>query len=505
MPARPGGVYELSVHALAEGLVREVNDRGIEQFDNSYAAIFLFDTAGELVGRALASPDRPDTDGWQALSCRLEAPESTRRAEVRLFLSVSGDLWFDDLELHVEGGEAVEPPRLLFLERFESVTGPPADGAADGPLPAEWEAVVGARNGGETPLSTAGVSPSVSIDGLGGSLHLAGNRETLAWRSVQRALEAAPGDRFELEAQVRGEGLGAERNVLGIDQFVNAHASLTFVDAEGAVLGAPRYAHLPRGSFDWLPVEVGGVAPEGTTHAVVAFFLSMTGEVWVDDIAVTRRTGGRPPYADWGTTTTEHLVLRYPPDHPFADGMEAYGARLEEALDRVRKALRVRLGAPITVYLYRDGEQGRRFTGRDLDFAEAERRAVHQRPQSTLAHELTHVVARQLGAAGDPLLGEGLAVWLDGRPGADHHARAAALLADGAMPDIQSLLLMFRDLDAGYPAAGSFCGWLLYTYGLETFQQLYTRRDLGTALPVVTGASLDELEAAWHAFIRERA
>ena len=142
--ARPGGIYRLTGFARTKNVHHEVNAKGINQFNNCYLAIFLFDGNGELVARDVRMPIQPNTDDWQGLSLRVDAPDSVRRVEVKMFLSISGDLWFDDLELSIEGGREIPAPASVFRDDFE--------GLRD--LPATWFVEEGARNGGTSPVST---------------------------------------------------------------------------------------------------------------------------------------------------------------------------------------------------------------------------------------------------------------------------------------------------------------------------------------------------------------
>src|SRR6185295_11131323 len=117
----------------------------------------------------------------------------------------------------------------------------------------------------------------------------------------------------------------------------------------------------------------------GTTKVLAGIFLSMSGDAWFDDLVIEKRSGGTPAYADWLTLETAHLVLRYPKDHPRASGMKAFGEKLDRAFEDVVKSLGVDYTDRITAYLYRDDFQGKNLTGRDLDFANPEGRAIHQR------------------------------------------------------------------------------------------------------------------------------
>ena len=334
-------------------------------------------------------------------------------------------------------------------------------------------------------------------------MHLAGNKKTLLWQSVNRYFEAAPGDVFLFSAMVSAKKVRREQNVLGIQQFANLHQRLVFFDEEGNTLGAPRYANPGFGDYEWQETSVRAVTPEGAKRGLAGIFLSVSGDVWVDDIELTRQPGGTPAYDGWNTFETEHLVIRFPADHPLENEMDGYGALLEAALAHISSELQVEIEGPITVFLYRDRAQGEALTGRPLAYAEPERRAVHQDATHTPGHELAHVVALGLGYSQSGLFGEGLAVWLNGAPPEAHHERAAALLKTDELPAMEALLGDFRGQTQGYPAAGSFCGWFIETHGLDALRRLYPRKDLDAATNAVLGQSMSELDTAWRSFLQD--
>ncbi|MCB9898656.1 MAG: hypothetical protein H6825_11690 [Planctomycetes bacterium] len=490
---RLGGHYRLTGFARTDDVRRETNVKGIAQFDNCYLALFAYDGLGELCGRQIAFPDRSQHD-WQALTLDFDAPQTARRIAVTMFLSVSGDLWFDDLALEIEGGDEVPEPALVFEEDFEGLDA----------LPPAWLVEEGARNGGTEPVSETTVDRHEGAGRSRRSLRLSGDRHTILWNGVDRFFAADPGDVFEFTGTVSAKDVHQEVNTLGIQQFANLHARLVFFDESGATVGAPRFAQPGSGTFDWTPLELRAVAPEGAVRGMLGLFLSMSGTAWFDDLRLTRQVGGRPAYADWLLHETGHLVMRYPPDHPFAPRIDEIGARFEEAALRICAALDVDPGAPVTMFLYRDDAQGQALTGRDLAYAEPERRAVHQGPNNTIGHELVHVYALGLGYARTALLGEGLGVWLDGASDDDHHARAADLLRKGELPTLDALLDDFRAQAAGYPAAGSFCGYVIATYGMDAFRRLYPLGDLRAAAPSVLGADLADVDGQWRKFLADR-
>ena len=55
------------------------------------------------------------------------------------------------------------------------------------------------------------------------------------------------------------------------------------------------------------------------------------------------------------------------------------------------------------------------------------------------------------------------------------------------------------DQGQGYPAAGSFTGFLIDTHGLEVFKQIYPLADPSARAKELVGKSFVEMETDWHA------
>jgi hypothetical protein len=489
LPVRPGGKYRLTAWARAENVRPEtVRGTSIQQFNNCFVGLILYDTNGEVVGKGYGKPGLP-TSGWQKLSIEVAAPDTARKALVSVSLTMSGSLWVDEVELAIEGGQELAAPEVLLREDFEKTAG----------VPAGWEESVGAHNGDGPSRSTITVDKSTGASGSHASLHFSGERRTIQWYGLGRKFDAAPGDAFAFRAMVRAKDVNKE----GI-QFANLHIRLVFLDAEGKTVGTPKFGQPGDGTYDWKEVSVSNAAPEGAKQVLAGIFLSMSGDAWFDDLAITKQAGGRPAYADWQSVETKHVVLRYPNDHPRAKEMKAYGARLDSAYEDIVKRLAVDYSDRITVFLYRDEEQGKNLTGRDLDFSNPEGKAVHQRSNSTLGHEMVHCIALKIGVAQTALLGEGIAVYLNGAPPEEHHKTAAQLLEKGDLPSMKALLEDFRGQANGYPAAGSFCGYLVEMFGMEKFKQLYPMTDPAAGAESVLGKSLEAVDADWRESLKVR-
>lgn len=471
--ARPGAACTLRGWARADGLRLDDGQRS-----NAYAGLMAFDVDGNRLAFQVDDVRRHGPDG-RPFEVRVEVPEEATTVRAMLFLSQTGVLGFDDIELAQVGGRAL-PRERVCDETFDDAASLEA-----------WETSLGATLGDAGPRSSTAHDPDVG----GGSLAMRGDASVVLWEQRTRTFPTRPGDRLRLDGRVRAADVAREGG-----QFANLHARLEFLDAAGQRLGAPRFANRSPGSFDWSPFRVEAVAPAGTSAVRVGLFLSMTGTAWFDDLTLDRFPGA-PPYAGWIAHAGEHVELRCHPEHPFASGLAAYAERLDAAYERIRDALDVAFDEPITAYLYRDDERAQAMLGRTLNFAEPRLRAVHMRPSATLGHELCHVLATAWGDAGSALLGEGLAVWLDGRGAEHHHERARALLAEGDLPTPLELATRFGGDANAYAAAGSFVGWLWAEHGRDAVRALYLSRTLPETARAELDSDLDQLGRAWVAFL----
>lgn len=492
---RPGGTYTLRAFARTADVRQEVvkgtaeTGKPVTQYANAFVGLFFYDDAGRVLARRVAQPRMP-TAPWEAVAAELAAPESTARVDVCAFLSMSGDLWIDDVAVTITGGKAPPAPEVLLSEDFEKARS----------LPQGWVEELGASNGSGGARSSVAIDATRGCEGSPRSLHLSGDERTKQWWLVGRTLEVRPGDALTFEALVTAKDVRKEGA-----QFPNFHLNLSFVDAQGRTLGPLVAQSCGTGTFDWKPVTVEALAPAGAVRVRAGAFLSMSGDAWIDRVRVTRRAGQAPAYDGWVALESRHVVVRHPADHPGAAQMREYAARLDAAYESSRRRLGVAFDDKVTVYLYADKEQGLRFTGRPLAFASPGERAVHQTMENTIGHELTHVVALGIGYAQVPLFGEGVAVWLDGDTDDLHHERAAELLAAGKLPTLGTLLSNFRDDESvTYPAAGSFCGFVITTCGIEAFRRVYVAPDPVASAPSTLGKSLETLDAEWRAFLASR-
>jgi hypothetical protein len=488
IPVRPGATYTFTGFTKAKDVKPGfVKGTKIAHFQNCHVGIFLSDGNGEIVAKDMVTPDLPTAD-WKEFRLSVKAPDSTRKAIVNFFLSMPGELWVDDLALKIEGGGPSPEAKPVFREDFAHET----------TLAAAWKKEIGARNGDGGKDAVIAIDPAEGSSAASPrSLKFSGDADTIRWYTLGRTFPAAPGNLFHLKAKVKAKEVRKQ----GI-QFPNLHLSLLFLDKSGNTVGVPRFASPGDGTYDWKDVEVSAVAPLDAATVRLGIFLSMSGEVWIDDLELTLDTGAEPPYAKWQKKDTKHLTLRFSPDPGVAAAIPELAKRMDAAYEEIKKALAVDYDDRITIYVYKDGDEGQRLVGRELDFAEPDSRMVHQTIHSTLSHEMTHCIARAIGYAQTGLLGEGVAVYFNGAKPEETHRAAASLLAAGKLPSVDSMLKDFRKQENGYAAAGSFCGFVIETYGIEKFKRLYLQTDPAAVAQDVLGAPLDEVEKSWLAKLK---
>lgn len=489
VPVRPEGLYRLKGFARADGVRREVV-RGTEsqQFDNSYVGIVFFDAGGEMIAETHLSPKVPKGD-WEELSMYQIAPPLTRRVQVAIFLSKTGNLWVDDLEFSLEGGKEAPETKVLMKEGFEQSE----------ELPMDWVREIGARTGNGPKTSLIAIDPAEDAGGSPRALKISGDASTNQWLGLSRRFDCAPGDALRYRSYVKAKNVRREAA-----QPQNFYTGLVFVGADGKLVGAKRYAYGGEGSFDWKLFEVFGVVPEGAVAAMAGVFLSMSGEVWIDRLELTSQSGATPTYAGWETLESDHVTLRFPSDHPEKGRIEHYGTRLDTAFETIHKRLGLAYGDRITMYVYTDSAQGLKLTSHELDFSSPQARVVHQRYESMPGHELTHVIAFTLGAAGSELFNEGLAVYFDGTPSKELHRKAAKYLHEKTLPTVSTLVEHYHATPETMVAAGSFVGYALETLGVDRLKHLYLLPKPGEAAESVVPGGLAGLEKAWLEFLKQQ-
>ena len=217
-----------------------------------------------------------------------------------------------------------------------------------------------------------------------------------------------------------------------------------------------------------------------------------------------------PLYDTWETYASDNIDFYYLPDTYVADDIEAIAEAHEQALVDNAGWLGVDYEGPrIQFFFYPDDQALHLATGRDSGFsindfahdaAEVHSIWTAEDDHQSIGHELTHVITSwTLGDAGQALLGEGVAVCLDGGD-TPVHVRASEYWASDELVPLADMLgdqWFEQDPAVAYTESGSVACWLLERYDLDSFQQLFPREDFEDALQEIYGFDLDYLEEDW--------
>lgn len=167
---------------------------------------------------------------------------------------------------------------------------------------------------------------------------------------------------------------------------------------------------------------------------------------------------------------------------------------------------------PIDVYLYPSAKLKKKLTGtRHTAIGNPIQQSLHvleTNPASSwFTHELTHVLAKPFGVPGLGLsfrvgLLEGLATAMEEhRNGLSVHEWARAMQVLGVLPKIHDLFQISgfwaQSASRAYLSSGSFCRWLMDSYGTEKFKKIYR----GHSFLSVYQQELKDLILQWEKYL----
>ena len=271
------------------------------------------------------------------------------------------------------------------------------------------------------------------------------------------------------------------------------------------------------GAFSTFTVMTGGhdyTTTRGRSTLQQEGELCREGEMWQfhpDYLA----TDLRKTWDEWldglEQTAGVHHVFHYPPSSRAAQDIGSLTGWIEQEYGDILRLLEVAaLDLPIQTYLYPDNATKGQVTGSDgnahantLNF---EAHSVYSASINALgAHEDAHLVSyHRIGDTSFALMGEGLAVWVDGEWwGESLQHWASQHKASGAIPALSELIDDFWSYDSGmtYPLAGHFFGFLVARHGVDAVKRLYVAENLRAGFTAALGQSASELESAWLASI----
>lgn len=209
--------------------------------------------------------------------------------------------------------------------------------------------------------------------------------------------------------------------------------------------------------------------------------------------------------------TTPHFRISYAASSYDNDEIRWVAAEHEFRLKQITDALRIPFRGTIESYIYPSADVKQRLIGAgNTNIAKPWSGQIHLTQQTlhaTLKHELVHVLAAPFGlpivkASLSTGLVEGLAMAIEWNWGnRTLHQYAAAMRRFGVAPEIAALMsftgFAAHASSVSYVLAGSFCRYLMDTYGMRPVLHVYRSNDYEQAF----GKSLHALIDEWHAFL----
>jgi tetratricopeptide (TPR) repeat protein len=212
-----------------------------------------------------------------------------------------------------------------------------------------------------------------------------------------------------------------------------------------------------------------------------------------------------------GTLHTPHFIIHYPAGTYEPDDLRKLGEEHEFRLSQIMTALSLTRVDTLESFIYPGPDTKLRLMGAGTtNIAKPWSRQVHvtrQGVQSTLYHELIHVVVGRFGwpvihASPSTGLTEGIPMALEWSYGARGlHEYSAALMQLGMAPDMSLLLsplgFMSQAPAVSYVMSGSFCRYLIDRYGIRQMMQVYGGSDWMTQY----GRPVEILVHEWEEYL----
>jgi tetratricopeptide (TPR) repeat protein len=214
-----------------------------------------------------------------------------------------------------------------------------------------------------------------------------------------------------------------------------------------------------------------------------------------------------------GNYKTAHFEIIYPAGSVKHERIEQLGRLHEYYYSTLTHVLNIQFQKPLTSFLYFSPEEKGRLIGAGrTDIAKPWLHQIHLNlsdVEAGLKHEMAHVLASDFGWSPFKIsrnsgIVEGFAVAVGDNTWYDEPLdRAASLVyAAGINPDMESLFSFsgFIKVNSGtsYVLAGSFCKFLIDSYGIEKFKNLYRSGDF----LLTYNRPLPSLLSDWRTIIR---
>lgn len=212
------------------------------------------------------------------------------------------------------------------------------------------------------------------------------------------------------------------------------------------------------------------------------------------------------------TIETDHFYIHYSPYFENSENIDLIASDHEWRFYELSSFLNTSSQSKIHSYIFPDESMRKKLIGAgNTTIANPVHGEIHlvydEFPLGVLKHELVHVMSAEFGTRLlkiSPSYGlvEGLAVAADwDSEGLSGHKLSKSLVESGNAPEIEDLLdfgFLYSPGATSYTLMGSFCRYLIDTYGIDKFKEFYK-----SGKTSVYGKSIGQLAASWKTFLKD--
>lgn len=211
---------------------------------------------------------------------------------------------------------------------------------------------------------------------------------------------------------------------------------------------------------------------------------------------------------------TEHYIFHYGANTKAEQDIVKISAYQESCFRYICSVLGVTPAFKIEYYLCDSAEEVGRIYGNNNPcngFAAPPNKiyaVYNERVQCVGFHEDAHIVSFTINCPSSSAITEGLAMYFDRKWwGIQNMDWTGYYLKTGRYIAIDKMLnreddFYLEDCSITYPIMGAFTDWLISTYGIECYMEMYKQQDIAEAMVLVYKKSPEELNKEFVAYVQ---
>ncbi|MFH1701623.1 MAG: hypothetical protein ABIE07_13675 [Candidatus Zixiibacteriota bacterium] len=213
-------------------------------------------------------------------------------------------------------------------------------------------------------------------------------------------------------------------------------------------------------------------------------------------------------YKNWAVIPHGHFVFHISPKSRWSVNNKEISEGYERFLREICALFEMPVPADtIHMYIYNPGKEAEEIAGRPTPWSNENE--IHWGDKYPYGYELTKFILRKRGMAGSNFkaMGEGIPFLLD-FSSKNYHDKTNRRVNSGTFVSLADLgnNNKFDSLDFGTKRSesASFCGFIMFNYGLERLFMLYqTSADWNDAIETIFQMPIEKFEKMWLEFARE--